>query len=82
MEPATEAERIIDVRDIAPRLRHELVLKLFDNLDPESSLQIMADHDPRPLHYQLETRHGPRCVWSYLEQGPDLWRVRLRHIRS
>jgi uncharacterized protein (DUF2249 family) len=82
MEPALDAERVIDVRQIAPRLRHDLLLKLFDNLDSESSLQIMSDHDPRPLRFQLETLHGARCAWSYLEQGPDLWRVRLRHLRN
>jgi uncharacterized protein (DUF2249 family) len=82
MEPGLDAERVIDVRQIAPRLRHDMLLKLFDNLDSGSSLQIMADHDPRPLRYQLETLHGARCAWSYLEQGPELWRVRLHHLRD
>ena len=75
-------ERVIDVREIEPRHRHGIIGQLFDHLDPESSLQLVVDHDPRPLRYQLEARHGSCCDWAYLEQGPDVWRVRLRHPRN
>ena len=75
-------ERVINVRDINPRHRHAIITQLFDHLGPESSLQLVVDHDPRPLRYQLEARHGSRCNWSYLEQGPDVWRVRLKHLRE
>jgi len=75
-------ERVINVRDIDPRHRHGIISQLFDHLDPDRSLQLVVDHDPRPLRYQLEARHGSRCNWSYLEQGPDVWRVRLRHLRD
>lgn len=75
-------ERVIHVRDIDPRHRHAIITQLFDHLGPESSLQLVVDHDPRPLRYQLEARHGSRCNWSYLEQGPDEWRVRLKHLRE
>ncbi len=42
-----------------------------------SSLQLIADHDSKPLSLQLEAKYGYRCRFTYLEQGPDLWRVRL-----
>jgi uncharacterized protein (DUF2249 family) len=51
-------ERAINVRDIDPRHCHGIICQLFDHLDPKSSLQLVVDHDPRPLRYQLETRHG------------------------
>jgi uncharacterized protein (DUF2249 family) len=75
-------ERVVNVGDIDPRYRHGIICQLFDHLDPKSSLQLVVDHDPRPLRYQLEARHGLRCNWSYLGQGPDVWRVRLRHMRD
>ena len=77
------AERVIDVREISPRLRHTVILQLFEHLDDTRSLQVIADHDPRPLRLQLEAMHGERCLWTYLEQGPDVWRVRLHrgHLR-
>ncbi len=79
---AIKRERVIDVREISPRIRHTVIFQLFEHLDDTSSLQLIADHDPRPLHLQLEAKHGNRCRWTYLEQGPDLWRVRLQYGRQ
>ena len=70
-------ERFIDVREINPRVRHTVIFQLFERLDGTSSLQLITDHDPRPLRLQLEAKHGSHCGWLYLEQGPDVWRVRL-----
>lgn len=39
-------ERVIKVMDIDPRHRHGIIFQLFDHLDPESSLQLVVDHDP------------------------------------
>jgi uncharacterized protein (DUF2249 family) len=72
-------ERVIDVRNINPSIRHTVIFQLFEHLDDMSSLQLITDHDPKPLHLQLEAKHGDRCHWTYLEQGPDLWRARLHH---
>lgn len=72
-------ERILRVREIDPRVRHQVILQLFENLDADGSLQLVVDHDPKPLRHQLEMRYGAACGWTYLEAGPDLWRVRLRN---
>jgi uncharacterized protein (DUF2249 family) len=74
----TATERVIDMREITPRVRHTVVFQLFAHLDEARSLQLVVDHDPRPLRLQLEAKHGSRCRWTDLEQGPDVWRVRLR----
>jgi uncharacterized protein (DUF2249 family) len=76
-EAATASERIIDVRDIAPRFRHQIIRQLVDHLAPDASIQLIADHPPQPLRYQLELWFGDRCKWLYLEEGPDVWRVRI-----
>jgi uncharacterized protein (DUF2249 family) len=73
-------ERVIDVRDIEPRFRHEIIGRLFENLMPEAALQLIADHPPKPLRYQFEMRYGDRCRWTYLEEGPEVWKVRLEHV--
>ncbi len=74
----SSGERVIHVKDIDPRHRHTIILQLFAHLPPDNSLQLVVDHDPKPLRYQLEAVHGARCQWTYLEQGPDCWRVRLQ----
>jgi uncharacterized protein (DUF2249 family) len=82
MPEASGSERVINVADIDPRFRHAILFRLFEHLDPDGSLQIVADHNPRRLRLQLEARHGSCCGWSYLEEGPYLWRVRLRFLSS
>lgn len=77
MEPNL-GERVIHVAEIDPRYRQTILSRLFEHLAPDKSLQIVVDHDPRRLRLQLEAKHGSRCAWSYLESGPDVWRVRLR----
>jgi uncharacterized protein (DUF2249 family) len=71
------SERIIDVRQINPRVRHTVILQLIENLAPGQGLQIENDHDPVLLRGQLEMRFAGLFGWAYLEQGPDLWRVRI-----
>ncbi|MFC0241733.1 DUF2249 domain-containing protein [Rhodopseudomonas telluris] len=77
-EAATTGERILDVRQIPHQQRHEIIPRLFDNLQPGQGMQIVVDHDPRPLKYFFEAVHGDDCQWTYLEEGPELWRVQLR----
>jgi uncharacterized protein (DUF2249 family) len=73
-----ENERILNLPEIDQRHRHTVIFQLFEHLPPDRSLQLVSDHDPRLLRGQLEMKHGARCQWTYLEQGPDIWRVRLR----
>lgn len=73
-----KGERVVDVREIDPSIRHTVIFQLFEHLDYMSSLQLITDHDPKRLRLQTEAKHGNRCRFIYLEQGPDLWRVRLQ----
>jgi uncharacterized protein (DUF2249 family) len=82
MLEASLSERVINVADIDPKYRHDILFRLFEHLAPDESLQIIVDHNPRRLRLQLEARHGSRCAWSYLEEGPGIWRVRLRLLRA
>jgi uncharacterized protein (DUF2249 family) len=82
MQDTQEAERVVDVRDIPPQHRHAMIFQLFEHLGPEDSLQLVIDHNPLRLRFLLEASFASRCDWCYLEQGPDAWRVRLRHLRE
>lgn len=67
----------IDVREIAPRERHSLIFSRFDALQPKQALQLVSDHDPKPLHHQFRDRFFGKFEWAYLEAGPALWRVKI-----
>jgi uncharacterized protein (DUF2249 family) len=81
-EQVSAGERVIDVTQIDPRHRHVVITQLFENLPVGETLQLVVDHDPKPLRFQLESRYGAQCAWAYLEEGPDIWRVRLRNIHA
>ena len=67
----------LDVRALPHGARHEIILTKLDQLRPGESLVIMNDHDPKPLRYQTEAMWPDRFTWSYLQSGPELWRVAI-----
>lgn len=68
---------LIDVRRLAPRERHPLIFQTFDELAPGEAFILVNDHDPRPLYYQFLHERPEQFTWNYLEQGPEVWRVRI-----
>jgi uncharacterized protein (DUF2249 family) len=72
----------IDVRDIAPRNRHALIFERFDALKVGEALELVNDHDPAPLRHQFQDRSPGGFHWSYLQAGPDLWRVCIARVQA
>ncbi|MGH8960345.1 MAG: DUF2249 domain-containing protein [Jatrophihabitantaceae bacterium] len=70
-------DRVLDVRTEAPKRRHELIFETFGTLAPDSAYVLVNDHDPKPLRYQFEAENAGEFTWEYLEQGPEVWRVRI-----
>jgi uncharacterized protein (DUF2249 family) len=62
-------ETVIDVRQISPRLRHPLIFSTFVN-----------DHDPKPLFYQFNAEYPGIFEWTYEQQGPEVWQVRIDRL--
>jgi uncharacterized protein (DUF2249 family) len=73
---ATE-DRALDVRNVVPRERHSRIFDTFMGLKPDEAFILVNDHDPRPLYYQFQAEHTGQFFWDYLEQGPEVWRVRI-----
>jgi len=71
------ADRSLDVRNVVPRERHTLIFDTFEGLKPGEAFVLINDHDPKPLYYQFQAEHTGQFSWAYLEQGPDVWRVRI-----
>lgn len=70
--------KTLDVRQLAPAVRHPTILSQLDGLGPDQELELLVDHDPKPLYYQLLVEKPGQFVWEYRESGPDLWRVAVR----
>jgi len=73
----TTTTTTLDVRTIAPRERHPRIFEIFDALDPGAAFELVNDHDPKPLYYQFQAERAGAAEWTYLEQGPERWRVRI-----
>jgi len=72
----TEAQ-ILDIRSIPPARRHAIIFETFEALSPGTGFELVNDHDPKPLYYQLAAEQPGSFTWDYLEEGPLVWRVRL-----
>ena len=70
-------DRIIDVRPETPRVRHEIIFDQFAALTPGTAYVLVNDHDPKPLWYQFDAEHKGEFTWDALEEGPEVWRVRI-----
>ncbi len=79
---AMQTERTLDVRPIPPREKHATIFAMFDALAPGEAFVLVNDHDPRPLRYQFEFERSGQFTWEYLEQGPEVWRVRIGRTAS
>lgn len=73
---------VVDVRTIAPRERHPLIFQTFDNLQPGEAFMLINDHEPRPLYYQFLHERENQFAWTYLEEGPDLWRAQIGKVEA
>jgi uncharacterized protein (DUF2249 family) len=73
----TTADRELDVRSQPPARRHELIFETYGALAPGEGFVLINDHDPKPLYYQFAAEHAGQFDWTYLEQGPQTWRVRI-----
>lgn len=73
----TEPENIVDVRTLVPAQRHAKIFQLVNELTAGTSFTLVNDHDPKPLYYQLEAEYPKQFSWTYLERGPEVWRVEI-----
>ena len=72
----------LDVREEIPARRHQLIFETYGALTPGDGFILVNDHDPKPLYYQFEAEHTGEFSLDYLEQGPDVWRVRIGRIAA
>ena len=68
---------VVDVRTIPPRDRHPLIFQTFDGLEPGAAFVLINDHEPRPLYYQFLHERADQFSWTYLEEGPEIWRAQI-----
>ena len=66
---------VVDTREGGRASCADLVGRAFDDLPAGGRFVLVADHDPRPLHYMFDAERPGQSSWSPLEEGPHLWKV-------
>ena len=67
----------LDARGVPHAIRHATIFGALDSLGAGAALVLVAPHDPLPLLAQLDQRSPGAFDVSYLERGPESWRLRL-----
>jgi uncharacterized protein (DUF2249 family) len=67
----------LNVTEITPKERHPLIFRTFDELPNGDVFVLVNDHDPKPLYYQFLHEREGLFAWEYIQQGPDIWKVKI-----
>ncbi|MDR3374403.1 MAG: DUF2249 domain-containing protein [Ancalomicrobiaceae bacterium] len=67
----------IDVRGKPCTERKAAIFGLYASLDDNEAFEFINDHDPAPLRGVFDAIAPDGYAWTYVEQGPDAWRVRI-----
>jgi len=73
----TGPDQLLDVRAEAPARPHVLIFETYTALGPGTGFVLVNDHDPQPLYYQFAAEHDGEFTWDSLEEGPEVWCVRI-----
>lgn len=72
-----EAVPELDVRVIPHAIRHATVFGALGAIPAGGSMILVAPHDPKPLLAQIADRESGSIEVSYLDEGPEAWRLLL-----
>ena len=72
----------LDIRIVPPREKHPTIFRTFDALGAGEGFTLINDHDPFPLRHQFEATRTGKYNWTYVEQGPAVWRVLIEKSRA
>jgi uncharacterized protein (DUF2249 family) len=70
----------IQVKLIMPNLRHEQIFASLHNPKSGDALVLVKRLEPKPLDRQFEAGCSEQFSWNYLEQSPEVWRVRIGRV--
>lgn len=70
----------VDAREYEPKDKHPTIFKVFEGLKKGEKMELINDHDPKPLYYQMSAEKQGEFEWQYLEEGPEVWRVSIKKL--
>lgn len=77
---AVANEAVVDTRVPAAESCADQANEAVDSLVPGGSFLLVADHDPRAIHYMLQAERPGSTTWDLLEDGPQRWQARIGKV--
>jgi len=71
---------VLDVRPLPPFERHPKIFELWEQMEVGDTLELINDHDPRPLQYQFMMEREGEFEWESHERGPRDWVAHTKKI--
>ena len=72
----------LDVRPLRKPDRHPTIFATYDSLAVGESFVLINNHDPKHLRDEFDTDQPNSFGWDYVEQGPEVWRIRISKLTS
>lgn len=67
----------LDARLVPHAIRHATIFGALDAVAPGAAMVLVAPHDPLPLLAQIAQRTPEAFEVTYLERGPEAWRLQF-----
>jgi uncharacterized protein (DUF2249 family) len=80
--PTTPDELVVDTRSHADVSCVDLTTEAIAALSGGDSFILRADHDPCGLRYMLDAEMPGVTTWQQLQDGPELWEVRIAKVAA
>lgn len=65
----------LDVRGLPKPDKHPAIFAAYTKLPVGGSFVLVNNHDPKHLHDEFDTDYPGGYQWTYLERGPQVWRI-------
>jgi uncharacterized protein (DUF2249 family)/quercetin dioxygenase-like cupin family protein len=75
-------EEELDVRPLRKPDKHPRVFATYDSLAVGEAFVLINNHDPRHLRDEFDTDQPDSFGWEYVEQGPEVWRIRISKLTT
>ena len=75
-------DKELDVRPLPKPDKHPTIFAAYDSLAVGESFVLINNHDPRHLRDEFDTDEPNSFGWEYVEQGPEVWRIRISKLTS
>lgn len=72
----------LDLRDLRKPERHPKIFAMYHALAVDESFVLVNDHDPVHLRDEFESELPGSYGWTYVEAGPEIWRIRIGKLAT